>query len=114
MADAVDDTEKLFARASAAIAEARRLTEEGHVWRKTTNERVRRLHVRATFFPKSLRIFSLADFLVSATTAPSRDQPSTETDGSHNPFACPAHISFQPRDGNIASMKYFRHGRRSG
>lgn len=70
MADALDDAEKLFARASAAIAEARRLTEEGRVWRKTTDERVRRLYFRATFFPKRLRIFSAADFLASATAPP--------------------------------------------
>jgi hypothetical protein len=74
MADAFDDTEKLFARASAAIAEATRLAEESLDWRKSLSERIRCMRTRAKFHPKSLRIYSPLDFMY-------RLQPCQRTSG---------------------------------
>jgi len=62
MADAPDQAAGLLARASAAIAEAKRLAEERDIWRKSIDERIMRMRSRATFHPKSLRIYSSVDF----------------------------------------------------
>jgi len=63
MVDAVDETEKLLARASAAIAEAARLAEESYHHRKSLGERIRFMRYNAAFYPKSLKIYSPLDFL---------------------------------------------------
>ena len=63
MADALDDTEKLFARASAAIAEAARLAEESYIRRKSVGEGIRLMRSNARFYPKSVRFYSPADFM---------------------------------------------------
>ena len=76
MADAVDETEKLFARASAAIAEAARLAEESYGWRKRLDQGIRRMRFRAAFHPKSLRIYSPLDFL---SRLPPCEPPSDQT-----------------------------------
>jgi hypothetical protein len=63
MADAVDETEKLFARANAAIAEAARLAEESYVRRRSVGEGIRLMCFNARFYPKTVRFYSPADFL---------------------------------------------------
>ena len=62
MADAAGETERLFARASAAIAEAERLAEECRHWQKIMAEGIRNTRFRAGFYPKSLKIYSPLDF----------------------------------------------------
>jgi len=63
MADAVDESEKLFARANAAIAEAARLAEESFVQRKNLGERIRLMRLKAMFYPKTKRFYSPTDIL---------------------------------------------------
>jgi hypothetical protein len=63
MADAVDETERLFARANAAIAEAARLAEESFIQRKSLGERIRLMRLRAMFYPRTERIYLPTDFL---------------------------------------------------
>lgn len=63
MADAVDETEKLFARANAAIAEAARLAKENYVQRKSLSEGIRLMRFNAVFYPKGRRFYSATDFL---------------------------------------------------
>jgi len=62
MADILDDTEKLLARATAAIAEATRLMEENRKWQAKMSAGLRRMHFSASFYPKTLRLFSPLDF----------------------------------------------------
>jgi hypothetical protein len=64
MVDSVDETEKLFARANAAIAEAARLAEESYIRRKSLSERIRLLRFKARFYAKTDRFYSPADFLL--------------------------------------------------
>lgn len=54
--------DQLFARAAAAIAEARRLTEINLEWRDGLEASVRRMHFRAAFFPKTLKFHTPWDF----------------------------------------------------
>src|SRR5690242_9186596 len=63
MADAVDETEKLLARANAAIAEAVRLAAESYVRRKRLSEGIRLMRFNARFSPKAVRVYSPSDFL---------------------------------------------------
>lgn len=63
MADAFDATEKLITRATAAIAEAKRLADENRSLQEAANARLRRIYFRATFYPKSLRFYRPLDFL---------------------------------------------------
>jgi len=62
MAEALDETDALFARATAAIAEAKRLAEQSHEWQAKTFTRLRRLSFGSTFEPKSLKLYSPLDF----------------------------------------------------
>jgi hypothetical protein len=63
MADGLEETEKLFARANAAIAEAARLAEESYVRRKSLCEAIRHMQFKARFRPKTDRFYTPADFL---------------------------------------------------
>jgi hypothetical protein len=63
MVDGVDETEKLLARANAAIAEAARLAEESYVRRKSLSEGIRLIRFNARFHPKTDRFYSPSDFL---------------------------------------------------
>ena len=67
MTDAADETESLFARARAAIAEAERLAEESLNWRTSLDEGIRRMHLRAVFYPKTLQIYSPSGCLYRLT-----------------------------------------------
>ncbi|WP_143130844.1 hypothetical protein [Bradyrhizobium arachidis] len=62
MADALDADEKLFARAAAAIAAAERLCAQNLVWRTEISVRLKRMHARASFQPKSQKLLSPLDF----------------------------------------------------
>ncbi|MBV8700533.1 hypothetical protein [Bradyrhizobium sp.] len=68
MLGALDEFEKLFARADAAIAQARHLLEQNREWQRSTGTRVRQIYLRARFYPKSLKLYSPLDF-------PERRQP---------------------------------------
>jgi len=61
MAEALE-TDALFARAAAAIAEAKLLTAQSHEWQATTFARLRYLSFQFTFEPKSLKLYSPLDF----------------------------------------------------
>lgn len=63
MADALEETDKLFARANAAIAEAARLAAESYVRRKNLCEGIRLMRFNARFYPKTVRFYSPTDFL---------------------------------------------------
>jgi hypothetical protein len=63
MADGLEETEKLFARANAAIAEATRLAEESYVRRKNLCEAIKLMRFKATFHPRTDRFYTPADFL---------------------------------------------------
>lgn len=62
MADAAGETDRLFARASAAIAEAERLAEECLHWQKIMAEGIRNTRFRGRVCPESLKIYSPLDF----------------------------------------------------
>jgi len=62
MADALDDTEKLIARATAAITEAKRLSKENRDLLQRADARLRNLYFRSSFHPKTLRLLSPLDF----------------------------------------------------
>lgn len=62
MEEMPNDQDELFARAKAAIAEARRLTEENREWQKGLTARMNKMCFRTTFFPKSVKLFSPQDF----------------------------------------------------
>jgi hypothetical protein len=62
MADEPGEQDELFTRAAAAIAEAERLMQANRERRKSLDARLRRMHYRATFFPKALKIHYLSDF----------------------------------------------------
>lgn len=66
----MNETEKLFARANAAIAEATRLAEESLDWRRTVGKGVRLMHIRARFYPKTLKFYSPLDFLFRVEPRP--------------------------------------------
>lgn len=58
MPDDLDEHTKLLARADAAVAQARRLIEANREWQNNIEGRMRRMLFRATFAPKSLKLFS--------------------------------------------------------
>ena len=62
MADALDTSEKLFNRADAAVARARRLIEENRQWQDGISRNVKRMYFRAIFYPKTVKFFSPLDF----------------------------------------------------
>jgi hypothetical protein len=62
MLSALDEFEKLFARADAAIAQARHLLEQNWEWQRSTGTQVRQMYLRARFYPKSLKLYSPLDF----------------------------------------------------
>ena len=62
MSDASDDHEKLLARASAAIAEATQLMEENRKWQANINGKLKRMHFRASFYPRTIKLLSPLDF----------------------------------------------------
>jgi len=62
--DGPDTLEKLFARAEAAVRESWSLVAKNHEWRKAAETKLRRMHFRASFEPKTLKFFSLLDFHV--------------------------------------------------
>ena len=53
---------KLFARADAAIAEAKRLQQHSLDWQYDIFNRIKRMSYRATFEPKTDRVLSPLDF----------------------------------------------------
>jgi len=71
MADAPDATEKLFARAAAAMVDAQMLAARNRAWQAEVTFGMRRMIERTCFHPKSLTLYSPADFPVRATP----DQP---------------------------------------
>jgi hypothetical protein len=62
MAHALDDTDKLLARATAAIAESVRLLEENLSWQMNIRGGLRLMRLRANFKPKAHRLLSPLDF----------------------------------------------------
>jgi hypothetical protein len=62
MADAWEKTDKLITRATAAISEAKRLTEKSQELHQLAEGRLRRLYFRASFHPKTLKLLSPLDF----------------------------------------------------
>ena len=72
-----NETGQVVERASAAIAEARRLLEENRELRLTVSFRIKRLYYRSSFGPKTLRIYAPQDFPEQARPPyrlfPSRD-----------------------------------------
>jgi hypothetical protein len=64
MADEFGGQDELFARATAAIAEAKRLAEENREWQHGIEVRLRRMYFRATFHPKTRKLHRPQDFPV--------------------------------------------------
>ena len=62
MANDQGDTEKLLARAAAAIAEAKQLLAKNVAWQAEIHYRLRLMITRTVFHPRSLRFYSPADF----------------------------------------------------
>jgi|SRR5690242_8633316 hypothetical protein len=62
MTDSLEDEDKLFARADAAIAEAKRLTEEIIKRHDEVHATLRRRRLRASFEPKAYRVLAPIDF----------------------------------------------------
>ena len=62
MADALEKTDKLITRATAAISEAKRLTVESYELHRRAEARIRRLYFRASFHPKTIKLLSSLDF----------------------------------------------------
>jgi hypothetical protein len=61
MVDTSGDTDRLLARATAAIWEARRLVETNLLWQAHINGGLKRMHFRASFLPTTFKIFSPLD-----------------------------------------------------
>jgi hypothetical protein len=62
MSDDQGASEKLLARAAAAIEEAERLTAENRAWQAEIIYNLRRRSARTTFHPHSLKLCSPRDF----------------------------------------------------
>lgn len=58
----IDEADKLGVRAMAAIAAAKELTESLRDRRHVAEKLVRRFYFRASFHPKTLKVFSPLDF----------------------------------------------------
>ena len=62
MIEGPNETGQLVERASAAIAEARRLVKENRELQLKASFRIKRLHYGSSFGPKTLKLYSPQDF----------------------------------------------------
>ena len=62
MADALDSHELLLARAAAAVEEAKLLAAKNRAWQAEIQHSLRRMLIRASLHPHSLRLYSPLDF----------------------------------------------------
>lgn len=62
MVEGPDESGQLVERASAAIAEARRLVKENRELQLKASFRIKRLHNRSNFGPKTLKLYWPQDF----------------------------------------------------
>ena len=69
MADALDECQKLIARATAAIAEAKRLVQENLGYQLQAEAKLKRMYFRASFHPKTVKLLSPLDFPAPRTGA---------------------------------------------
>jgi len=63
MADIPDAGEKLLVRAAAAIKEAKRLSAQNEAMRIDLQRELRRMRIRAAFYPSTQKLYSPLDFL---------------------------------------------------
>jgi len=58
----MDRTRWRSCSAEAAVRESWSLVAKNHEWRKAAETKLRRMHFRASFEPKTVKFFSLLDF----------------------------------------------------